>query len=314
MPPTSSGRSSSDAEVVAVSQGRELLGEARAAAAVVDLRRLVVVEPRADGESQREAFARQRIDRGRLLGQQRGVAQRADGDHRREADALRHGGRRGERRERIDRVVGEPVEHAERRERAAVGAPRPLDDEPPIGPRDRVREADADVHGRGHFTLDSGQQSNIVWRMRANGFEAQPQDLVMTFLGAYLGAARPGRLVRRARHAARRLRLLDGRVARRSGAHGPPRRPRAIAQRPPRLLPPDASHRRSVGGGRPAHLLLGPRAASRGALDRARGTRSRRSAGSSALVWRGACASSASARCRTGCGSRPTTARRRWWR
>ena len=120
-----------------------------------------------------------------------------------------------------------------------------------------------------HFTLDSGQQSNIVWRMRANGFEAQPQDLVMTFLGAYRGATRPARLVRRPRHAARRFRLLDGRVAGRAGAHGPPRRAGAIAERPPRLLPPDAPHRRFAGGGRPAHLLLGPRAASRRALDRA---------------------------------------------
>ena len=58
VPPTSSGRSLSDAEVVAVSQGGELLGEARAAAPVVDLRRLVVVEPRADREAQREAARR----------------------------------------------------------------------------------------------------------------------------------------------------------------------------------------------------------------------------------------------------------------
>ena len=105
--------------------------------------------------------------------------------------------------------------------------------------------------------------------MRANGFEAQPQDLVMTFLGAYV--VPHDRLV----WSGGLVTLLGdfgfstgaSRVA--SGAHGPPRRPRAIAQRPPRLLPPDAAHRRSAGGGRPADLLLGPRAAPRGALDRA---------------------------------------------
>jgi phenylacetic acid degradation operon negative regulatory protein len=118
--------------------------------------------------------------------------------------------------------------------------------------------------------------------MRANGFEAQPQDLVMTFsvrtLVPHDRVVWSGGLVT----LLRRLRLLDGRIARRSGAHGPPRRGlerlrsgRLVSYRPtPRTVA-------LLGGGRPADLLLGARAASRELWTRC-GTRSRRSAGWSA--------------------------------
>ena len=137
-------------------QVRELLGEPPPAAAVVDARGLVVVEPRADREPQREPPAGERVDRRGLLGEQRGRPQRADRDHRREPHPLGDGGRRGERGERLDAVVGEPVEHGQARERPGVGAPRPLEHQAPVGAGSRVGKPDADVHACVRIRVQEG--------------------------------------------------------------------------------------------------------------------------------------------------------------
>ena len=68
-------------------------------------------------------------------------------------------GRGGQRGERLDAVVDQPVEHAERGERPGVGASRPLDEQRARGARNGVGKPDADPHVR-HITVDRADYVN----------------------------------------------------------------------------------------------------------------------------------------------------------
>ena len=107
------------------------------------------------------------------------------------------------------------------------------------------------------------------------------------------------------------LGLLRGRGAHRPDPAGPPRPDRARARRAPGPLPP---HRRAPTACWPRATGGSSRSATPAtttAPGPCSGTRSPRTAGWSAAAWPAGCASSASARCRTDCGSRPTTIPRR---
>jgi hypothetical protein len=125
----------------------ERLVEAAAAPGERNAGGLVVVRAGARGDAQHEPPARKVVERGRLLCEQVGVhPERREQDVGGEPDPLGHGGRGGERHERLVVRIDQPVERAERGVPARVGALRPAGYLPPRDAGDRGRQADADLH------------------------------------------------------------------------------------------------------------------------------------------------------------------------
>ena len=114
----------------------------------VDVDGLEVVLAAPDGDAEHEAPARQHVERGGLLGEHRAVgAGGREQDRGREADPLGHRGRRGEGDQRVVARVHDAVDRAQRREAARLRPPGPLQQLVAPGPRDRRRQADANLHG-----------------------------------------------------------------------------------------------------------------------------------------------------------------------
>src|SRR6202011_4602843 len=132
----------------------ELLGKSPAAATAVNLGDLVVLAARPDGQTKREAAARNRVQGRRLLGEQRGVSQRRDHDHGREPHPARDRRGRRQRREGLVILVGNAVEATEAGERPRVGTLRPLDQDVTADAGRRRRKAEPDVHYRRSFGGD----------------------------------------------------------------------------------------------------------------------------------------------------------------
>jgi hypothetical protein len=73
-------------------------------------------------------------------------AQRPEQDAGAEPDPLGHRRRGAERHQRLVVRVDDPIDRAERRELARLGAARPLDQLLSSGAGDGVRQADSDLH------------------------------------------------------------------------------------------------------------------------------------------------------------------------
>jgi hypothetical protein len=109
-----------------------------AAMVEVDAGGRVVVLPPADRDAEDEPAVRDHVDRRGLLGDERAVgAVRRDQDRRGEPDALGHRGCRGERDERFEVRIDDPVDRPEAGEAAGLRAPGPLEQLPALDSRDR---------------------------------------------------------------------------------------------------------------------------------------------------------------------------------
>ena len=105
----------------------------------------VVLAP-ADAEPEDEPAAGKPVHARRLLGQEDGVARRAEQDVREQADPLGHRGRRGQRGQGLVAGEGDAVDRGEGREARRVRAPRELDQVGPARLADAVGQPDADLH------------------------------------------------------------------------------------------------------------------------------------------------------------------------
>ena len=126
----------------------ELLGKSPATASRVDVRHLVILAARAYRQPKRQPAARERIDRSRLLGQQRSIPQRRDHDHGGQPHPRRYRGGRRQRGKRLVVLVGDPIEHAQAAEWAGVGAARPFDQKITADAGHRRRKTEPDVQLR----------------------------------------------------------------------------------------------------------------------------------------------------------------------
>ena len=70
------------------------------------------------------------MNRERLAGEERGIAQRRDDDHRDQLDGGGDGGGGGEGRQRLEAVVDDAIQHTEAGEALLFSSPRPVYDQP----------------------------------------------------------------------------------------------------------------------------------------------------------------------------------------
>ena len=108
---------------------------------------LVIVVARAEAETERQAAARERIERRGLLGEDERVGpQRRDQNRCHEPNAARGPGHGSERDERLEVRVDEPVDDADAAEAHLFGPSRPVEDAAAARARDRGGQTDADPH------------------------------------------------------------------------------------------------------------------------------------------------------------------------
>src|SRR5262249_34150783 len=96
--------------------------------AIVHARNLIILATRANGQPKCESSARERMQRSSFFREVRGVAQRANRNHRDEAHSRGDGGGSGEREEANVASVGGAVEHAQTGEWTGLGAASPFEE------------------------------------------------------------------------------------------------------------------------------------------------------------------------------------------
>ena len=100
----------------------QLLAKASASAAAIDTRRLVILAASANRQPQGEPAVREGIQRGGLLGQDGGIAQRGDHHHSGQPHPPGHRGGSGQRCKGLVILVGDAVHHPEAAEGTGVCA------------------------------------------------------------------------------------------------------------------------------------------------------------------------------------------------
>src|SRR5580693_1860163 len=143
----------------------DLLFQPPPAALRADAARREVVLPAAQAQAQDQAPAGEPVERGRLLGEQRGVRVERRQQHARGQPDLagdRRGGTEGDKL----LVVGvhEAADRAQSAEPSFLGMPSPVDEGPAFGVGDRVGQADSDLHAK--------NLRRLVWSaVEWNGFQ-----------------------------------------------------------------------------------------------------------------------------------------------